>query len=430
MKRRDFLLLAIRRICGIFSVWSAENIKANFRKTWRVAKVKYIHELKIWPHFVWDYKTVAPILAETRNHQGRLLGRMEALGFDLRSEAILKTLTMDILKNSEIEGEILPEQAVRSSIARKLGLNVAGLVASDRHVDGVVEMMLDATQNFNQTLTADRMFGWHNCLFPSGRSGLHKITVADWRTDKNGPMTVVSGPIGREKIHYQAPDAKRLKKEMFVFFNWLEKGNKKANDLDPVLKAAIAHFWFIIIHPFDDGNGRIARALTDLLLARADGSKERFYSMSTQILKERKAYYKTIQSVQNNLNTANVSQGFSEVLPGKASEGIDITLWITWFLKCLNTAILSTEETLEAVFLKARFWKKHENTILNDRQKTMINKLFDGFEGKFTTSKWAKITKCHQDTAHRDILSLIDKGIMMQNPGGGRSTSYSLIFNH
>ena len=391
--------------------------------------MNYIHELKIWPNFIWNYKEIVPLLSETRGQVGRLLGRMESLGFDLRREAVLKTLTMDVVKNSEIEGEILPEQAVRSSIARKLGIHVAGLVPSDRHVDGIVEMMLNATQNFDQPLTADRMFGWHNCLFPSGRSGLHQITVAHWRTDKKGPMRVVSGPIGREKIHYEAPAAKRLKKEMKFFLSWLEKGDQKKNNLDPVLKAAMAHFWFIMIHPFDDGNGRIARALTDMLLARADGSKDRFYSMSTQILKERNAYYKTIQKVQSHLNTLKISHGFAELFPGKASEGVDVTPWIKWFLECLNQSVLTTEEILKEVFRKARFWKKFAAIPLNERQKIMIHKLFDNFEGKLTTSKWAKITKCHQDTAHRDILDLIDKGMMKKNPGSGRSTSYSLIMN-
>lgn len=369
---------------------------------------KYIHELDSWPNFVWDHKQIIAILGTVRNRQGRLISRMEALGFDLRSEAILQTLTLDVLKSCEIEGEILDAAQVRSSIARGLGMEVAGLVPSDRHVDGVVEMMLDATQYFDKPLTQVRMFGWHVALFPTGRSGLHKITAGAWRDDRHGPMMVVSGPVGREKIHYEAPPASRLKKEMKNFFVWFNR----ANDLDPVLKAGIAHLWFVTLHPFDDGNGRIARAIADMQLARADGIRDRFYSMSNQIGQERNAYYDVLEDVQKS------SHG--------VKDGIDITIWLVWFLNCLNHTFDMTENTLSAIFDKARFREAHPSDSMNERQKTILNKLFAGFEGKLTSSKWAKIAKCSQDTAHRDIQDLVEKGILVKDDAGGRSTSYSL----
>lgn len=370
--------------------------------------MKYIHQSTQWPHWVWDHGQIAAILGIVRNRQGRLIGRMETLGFSLRSEAILQTLTLDVLKSSEIEGEILDPGQVRSSIARRLGMNIGGLVPSDRNVDGVVEMMMDATQNFDKSLTEDRMFGWHASLFPTGRSGMHKITVGAWRDDSHGPMTIVSGPVGREKVHYEAPQANRLKKEMREFLAWFNG----AQELDPVLKAAIAHLWFVTLHPFDDGNGRIARAIADMQLARADKSRERFYSLSTQIRQERNAYYNILEKTQK---SAPVSQ-----------KGIDLTAWLTWFLNCLDHALDSTESTLSAVLDKARFWESQQAKDVNDRQKMIINKLFDGFEGKMTSSKWAKIAKCSQDTAHRDILDLVEKGIFLKDAAGGRSTSYSL----
>ncbi|MFA5059538.1 MAG: Fic family protein [Candidatus Omnitrophota bacterium] len=378
--------------------------------------MKYIHQLDNWPAFIWDHKEIASILGTVRNRQGRLIGRMEALGFSLRSEAILQTLTLDVLKSSEIEGEILDPAKVRSSIARRLGMDIGGLVPSDRHVDGVVEMMLDATQNFDKPLTQDRMFGWHASLFPTGRSGMHKITVGAWRDDSHGPMRVVSGPVGREKVHYEAPEASRLKSEMKDFLSWfngsasLTTGGTK--DLDPVLKAGIAHLWFVTLHPFDDGNGRIARAIADMQLARADGSRERFYSMSNQIRHERNEYYDVLEKTQKSIHIT--------------KEGIDITAWLVWFLNCLSRALDTTESTLSGVFKKARFWDSLPVESINERQKMIINKLFDGFEGKLTTSKWAKITKCSQDTAHRDILDLVERGILVKDPAGGRSTSYSL----
>lgn len=378
--------------------------------------MKYIHQLDIWPTFTWNHKEIASMLGTVRNRQGRLIGRMEALGFSLRSEAILQTLTLDVLKSSEIEGDILDPAKVRSSIARRLGMDIGGLVPSDRHVDGVVEMMLDATQNFDKPLTQDRMFGWHAALFPTGRSGMHKITVGAWRDDSHGPMMVVSGSVGREKVHYEAPEAGRLKNEMKDFLAWfsgstpLTTGGTK--DLDPVLKAGIAHLWFVTLHPFDDGNGRIARAIADMQLARADGSPERFYSMSNQIRQERNAYYDILEKTQKSISAT--------------KDGIDITAWLVWFLSCLGRALDTTENTLSGVFKKARFWDSHLAESINERQKIIINKLFDGFEGKLTSSKWAKITKCSQDTAHRDILDLVEKGILVKDPAGGRSTSYSL----
>lgn len=370
--------------------------------------MKYIHQLDIWPTFTWDHEKITSILGPVRNRQGRLIGRMEALGFSLRSEAILQTLTLDVLKSSEIEGEILDPAKVRSSIARRLGMDIGGLVPSDRHVDGVVEMMLDATQNFDKPLTQDRMFGWHASLFPTGRSGMHKITVGAWRDDRHGPMRVVSGPVGREKVHYEAPEAGRLKSEMKEFLTWFN-GTK---DLDPVLKAGIAHLWFVTLHPFDDGNGRIARAIADMQLARADSSRERFYSMSNQIRQERNEYYDILEKTQKNIHVT--------------KDGIDLTSWLVWFLNCLGRALDTTENTLSGVFKKARFWDSLPAESINERQKMIINKLFDGFEGKLTTSKWAKITKCSQDTAHRDILDLVEKGVLVKDPAGGRSTSYSL----
>jgi len=348
------------------------------------------------------------MLGDVRNRQGRLLGRMEAMGFSLRREALLQTLTLDVLKSSEIEGEILDRSQVRSSIARRLGMKIGGLVPSDRHVDGVVEMMLDATQNFNKPLTKDRMFGWQASLFPTGHSGMHKIVVGAWRDDSHGPMRVVSGAVGRERVHFEAPGAKCLDGEMKNFLTWFTD----SADLDPVIKAGIAHLWFVTLHPFEDGNGRIARAITDMQLARADDSRERFYSMSVQIRQERNAYYDILEKTQKNTDVSKT--------------GITITPWLEWFLTCLNRTLAATESILAGVFKKARFWEAHSGGSINERQRVMINKMFDGFEGKLTSSKWAKITKCSQDTAFRDILDLIEKGILTKDSAGGRSTSYSL----
>jgi Fic family protein len=362
----------------------------------------YIYERKGWPKLAWDRAMLADKLAHVRHHQGRLIGRMEGLGFSLRNEAVLQTLTQDVLKTSDIEGEKLDQDQVRSSIARRLGLDIGGLTPSDRNVDGVVEMMLDATQSYAGPLTKDRLFAWHAALFPAGYSGMHRITVGDWRDDKSGPMRVVSGAIGKEKVHFQAPPTERLPKEMQAFLTWFNK----AIDLDPVIKAGIAHLRFVTIHPFEDGNGRIARAIADMALARSEECAQRFYSMSAQIRQERNAYYDMLEKTQRG--------------------GLDVTAWLEWFLNCLDRAFHRAESTLGNVQRKARFWEDHLRDGLNDRQGLIINRLFDGFEGKLTSSKWAKIAKCSQDTASRDINDLLRKKILVKDPAGGRSTSYSL----
>ncbi len=362
----------------------------------------FIHQKDNWPNFTWKSDEIVNLLSEARNLQGRLLGKMESLGFDLRNEALLDTLTLDVLKSSEIEGEFLNPDQVRSSIARKLGMEIAGSVESDRNVDGVVELMLDATQNCFKSLTADRLFDWHAALFPTRRSGMYKITVADWRKDTTGPMQVVSGAMGREKVHFQAPDSALVENEMNLFLHWFNNNS----ETDLVLKAAIAHLWFVTIHPFEDGNGRITRALTDMLLARSDKSNQRFYSMSAQILTERKAYYEMLEKTQKG--------------------NLDITEWINWFLNCLINSLKSTDSQLVGVLFKADFWTKNSKTLINERQKKLLNKLLDGFDGKLTSSKWAKIAKCSKDTAIRDINDLIDKGILQKESAGGRSTNYEL----
>ncbi len=362
--------------------------------------VKYIYQYKNWPNFTWDEKEIQVILGKVRHLQGKLLGQINALGFSLKEETMLSSLTLDVLKSSEIEGEILNYDQVRSSIARKLGLEYAGMVYADRYVDGVVEMMLDATQNYLQPLDDERLFGWHAALFPTGRSGMCKIETACYRS---GDMQVVSGPIGKERVHYQAPPPNQVQHEMNEFLNWFNNDTK----LDLVIKSAVVHFWFIIIHPFDDGNGRIARAISDLMLAHSEEGSQRFYSLSNQILYERKVYYEILQRVQS-------------------SDG-DITEWLVWFLNCLYRALENTDATVKNVLLKAEFWDNHKETILNSRQRLMLNKLFDGFDGKLKSSKWAKITKCSPDTALRDIKDLIDKNILKQEKSGGRSTNYELV---
>lgn len=363
----------------------------------------YIYQRHNWPDFTWDGEVLMQPLSAVRHKQGRLTGRMEGLGFSLREEAILQTLTLDVLKSNEIEGDILNRNQVRSSIARRLGMDAAGLVAADRQVEGVVEMMLDATQNFQSELTAERLFDWHGALFPAGRSGMHQITVANWRDNKAGPMQVVSGAMGRERVHFEAPDAAVLDREMQLFIDWF---NNTMTDMDPVLKAAIAHLWFVTIHPFDDGNGRIARTIADMQLARADGSSQRFYSMSVQIQKERSKYYDILEKTQRG--------------------DLDITDWLEWFLACLDRALTASEEILSAILKKARYWEMFAAKNISPRQRLMLNKLLDGFTGKLTTSKWAKITKTSQDTALRDIQDLIDQEILVKEESGGRSTGYVL----
>jgi len=343
------------------------------------------------------------LLVQVAREQGRLFGRMQGLGFDLRREAQLSTLTEDVVRSSEIEGEKLDSAQVRSSIARRLGMEVGGLVPAGRNVEGVVEMMLDATTNYAQPLTADRLFGWHAALFLAGRSGLPKITVGNWRNDRGGPMQVVSGPIGRQKVHYEAPPAARVPDDMDRFLTWFGAPEQ----MDPLLVAGLAHLWFVTIHPFDDGNGRIARAIADMALARSERSTQRFYSMSAQIGRERSDYYTTLERTQKG--------------------ALDITPWQEWFLSCLHRAIEGAQRTLGTVLEKARFWERFAQQSLNTRQVKVLNKLFDGFEGKLTTSKWAKLAKCSQDTAYRDILDLVQRGALRKDPVGGRSTSYSLV---
>lgn len=360
---------------------------------------KYIYQHENWANFIWDNDKVNLLLGEVRYLQGKIYGQIQSLGFSLQEETNLYNLTSDVVKSAEIEGEELNYDQVRSSVARRLGIEIGGLDSVNRNVEGVVEMILDATQNYLSPLDEERLFGWHSCLFPTGRSGMYKIEVAQWRT---GEMQIVSGAMGKEKIHYEAIPAQNLQKEMSIFLNWVNHHHT----LDLVLKSAIAHFWFIIIHPFDDGNGRIARAISDLLLSRSDNSNYRFYSMSSQILVQKKEYYEVLKKVQHSTG--------------------DITEWIVWFLNCLKNALNDTEKSLEKVLFKSEFWKIHENTPINERQRLMLNKLLDGFDGKLKTSKWAKITKVSTDTALRDIRDLIGKGILRQEDGGGRSTNYEL----
>ena len=362
----------------------------------------YIHERKDWPQFHWYTKKLAEPLASVRHRQGRLIGHMEALGFNLRQEAVLQTLTADVLKSSEIEGEKLDAEQVRSSIARRLGMDIGALKPADRHVEGVVEMMLDATRHYDQPLTEERLFGWHAALFPTGRNGMTQIRTGAWRDDSSGPMQVVSGPIGKEHVHFEAPKASRLPREMKAFLKWFESGEH----MDLVLKAGLAHLWFVTIHPFDDGNGRIARAIGDMALARSENSPQRFYSMPAQIRKERHAYYDILERTQKGTT--------------------DVTPWMEWFLGCLDRAIDGAQGILSAVLNKAKFWEQIKDVQLNERQRAVINRLLDGFEGKLTSTKYAKLTKCSQDTAYRDILALVERGVLVQNPEGGRSTSYSL----
>ncbi|MFT5132939.1 MAG: Fic family protein [Gammaproteobacteria bacterium] len=362
----------------------------------------YIHENPDWPNFTWDAEILLPQLSQLRYRQGELLGQMKAMGFDLRTEASLNTLTSDVVKSSAIEGENLNPEEVRSSIARRLGIETAGMVPTGRDVDGVVEMMLDATQHHEKTLTSERLFNWHAALFPTGRSGMHTITVGAWRTEEAGPMQVVSGPIGREKVHFEAPIATRLNKEMDQFLDWFNT----EQSMDALLKAALAHFWFVTIHPFEDGNGRIARAIADMSLARADDSRERFYSMSSQIELERGDYYDRLEHQQGN--------------------NLDVTPWLSWFMECLGRTIESAKETLAAVLYKARLWEKVNQQSVNERQQKVINRMLTNFEGYMNTSKYAKLAKCSNDTALRDLQTLVTRNILIRNAGGGRSTSYRL----
>ena len=364
--------------------------------------MQYIHQKPDWPKFTWDSDALAATLAAVRHRQGHLLGRMEGLGFELREEASLVVLTSDVVKSSAIEGEKLDADEVRSSIAQRLGLDAAGLPKAGRDVEGIVEMMLDATQRFDAPLTASRLFDWHAALFPTGRSGMVRITVGAWRTKESGPMQVVSGRFGRQKVHFEAPDADRLEREMTEFIAWFNA----PTTIDPVLKAGLAHFWFVTIHPFEDGNGRIARAIADMALARADGTKERFYSMSSQIEAERKDYYLMLEASQRG--------------------SLDVTRWLEWFLSCLGRAIQGAERSLAVVLHKARFWQSVNRRPVNERQRLVLNRMLNGFKGFLNNSKYARLAKCSSDTALRDIRELLERRILVQNEGRGRSTSYRL----
>lgn len=362
----------------------------------------YIHENLSWPQFTWDQEQINQVLPDIRHRQGRLLGKMAGLGFSLQSEASLRVITLDVIKSSEIEGELLPSDQVRSSVARRLGLDIGAVAVSDRRVEGVVELMLDATQHYDDSLTEKRLFAWHAALFPTGRSEVLPLTVGYWRKHSGDPMQVVSGPMGKEKVHYEAPDASVVKAEMKRFMQWFNE----ANQTDLLVKAGIAHLWFITIHPFDDGNGRIARALTDLLLARSDQSNFRFYSLSNEIQADKKQYYHILETTQKG--------------------NLDITAWLLWFLDRVSKAVTSAEVLLNNVLFKAQFWQRHATTTFNIRQHFMLNKLLDGLDGKLNTTKWAKMTKTSQDTALRDIQQLINLGILCKESEGGRSTNYRL----
>lgn len=363
----------------------------------------YIHDRPDWPAFRWDAVALAAPLADARYRQGRLFGRMEALGFDLGSHAELATLTADVVTSSAIEGERLDEKEVRSSIARRLGVDFAGLAPAGRDVEGIVEMMLDATRRFDEPLSSERLFAWHASLFPTGRNGIARIRVGDWRDDAKGPMQVVSGPIGRERVHFQAPAAERLPAEMGAFLSWFAS----EDGVDPVLRAGIAHLWFVTIHPFDDGNGRVARAVADMALARAEDSPRRFYSMSAQIRAERSRYYAMLEETQRG--------------------GLDVTRWLDWFVGCLDRSLHRAETTLAGVIAKARFWERYRETPLEPRQRAMVNRLLDGFEGRLTSSRYAAMAKCSQDTALRDIQALVAHGMLARGGEGGRSTNYRLV---
>jgi Fic family protein len=384
----------------------------------------YIWQASDWPDWRFDLAALAGPMAEVSRAQGLLMGRLADVGMALRDQASLAALTEDVVKTSEIEGEQLNVESVRSSIARRLGVDIGALAPMDRHVEGVVEMVLDATANCHAPVSRERLFGWHAALFPAGYSGLSKIEVGGWRDDASGPMQVVSGPIGRQRVHFEAPPAGRLETETSRFLSWLNSASSEP----PLLKAGLGHLWFVTLHPFDDGNGRIARAIGDLLLARADGSPQRFYSLSAQIKRERKAYYDILERTQKNLPGANFRASPAGVrhrdMPDNRS--MDVTEWLAWFLDTLHRAVDQAQQTLDAVLAKARFWQRWAATPLNERQVKLLNWLIDGFEGKLTSSKWAAIAKCSADTALRDINDLLARGVLRKSDAGGRSTSYEL----
>ncbi len=385
---------------------------------------KYIWQASDWPTWRFNLAALAGPMAEVSRAQGLLMGRLADVGMALRDQASLAALTEDVVKTSEIEGEQLNVESVRSSIARRLGVDIGALAPVDRHVEGVVEMVLDATANCHAPVSRERLFGWHAALFPTGYSGLSRINVGAWRDDANGPMQVVSGPIGRQRVHFEAPPADRLEAETSSFLDWVNDASSEP----PLIKAGLGHLWFVTLHPFDDGNGRIARAIGDLLLARADGSPQRFYSLSAQIQRERKAYYDILERTQKNLPGANFRDSPAGVrhrdVPDNRS--MDVTEWLMWFLDTLHRAVDQAQHTLDAVLTKARFWQHWATTALNERQVKLLNRLIDGFEGKLTSSKWAAIAKCSPDTALRDINDLLTRGVLRKSDAGGRSTSYEL----
>ena len=385
----------MRRIID-FAVNTSYNLRMNsgFKK--------YIWEDPQWPHWEYELKQLTGLLTQVYQAQGRLLGRMHHVGIGLRDQESLRVLTEDVLKTSEIEGEKLDPDSVRSSIARRLGIDIGALAPADRHIDGVVDMVLDATQNHQKNLTQERLFAWHAALFPTGHSGLSKILVGTWRDDAQGPMQVVSGPVSRQKVHFEAPPAAFLEPEMLQFLLWF---NVDQQD-DPIIKAGLAHLWFVTLHPFDDGNGRIARAIGDMALARSDGSSQRFYSLSAQIGRDRKNYYELLEKTQKGTP--------------------DVTQWLSWFLSSLLSAIQVAEAALSTTLVKTNFWQRWSGTPMNERQIKLLNKLLDGFDGKLTSSKWAIIAKCSPDTALRDITDLLERGALVKSDSGGRSTSYEL----
>ena len=365
----------------------------------------YIWQASEWPDWRYDLTVLAQPMADVSRAQGVLMGRLADVGMALRDQASLSALTEDVIKTSEIEGEQLNVESVRSSIARRLGVDIGALAPVDRHVDGVVDMVLDATSRSSDALTRDRLFGWHAALFPTGHSGLVRIKVGSWRDDATGPMQVVSGPPGRQRVHFEAPPADRLPSETDRFIDW---ANSASNE-PPLIKAALAHLWFVTLHPFDDGNGRIARAIGDLFLARADGSPQRFYSLSAQIQRDRKAYYDILERTQK--------------------RSLDVTEWLTWFVDTLHRAVDHSHHTLDTVLARTRWWQRWTapgSAPLNERQVKLLHRLLDGFEGKLTSSKWAAIAKCSPDTALRDITDLLAHGVLRKSDAGGRSTSYEL----
>ncbi|WP_332022774.1 Fic family protein [Rudaea sp.] len=404
-----------------FGIALAANAAHNLRMK-RGDYEQYIWQAKDWPNWRYDLQALAAPLVNVSHAQGLLLGRLADLGALSRNHASLAALTDDVVKTSAIEGDSLNVVSVRSSIARRLGVDIGALAPVDRHVEGVVDMVLDATTRYREPLTAKRLFGWHAALFPTGHSGLRRIRVGAWRDDANGPMQVVSGPVHREKVHYQAPPANRLKIELKRFFDW-------ANDDsgEPVLiKAGLAHLWFVTLHPFDDGNGRIARAIGDLFLARADGSPQRFYSLSAQIQRSRRDYYDVLERTQKILPMAKFRASLGRHRDVSAKDTLDVTEWLAWFLDALGHAIVGAQTSLDGVLGKARFWRRSAGTPMNERQAKVLNRLLDSFEGKLTSRKWAAIAKCSADTALRDITELMGRGILRKTSAGGRSTAYEL----